>query len=97
MRLLAIIEEIAKLVGPHHPWLMQEAARLALALKKRERAEYFLGLALKARHRWLAVTASFLDATPRRRDEKGVVTMAIGSTPDSRGNVWGRLSVCCRS
>jgi hypothetical protein len=56
-------------VGPSHPWLTQEAGRLALEAGLFDRASALLELTERQAHRWLAPTASFLDATPTRRAE----------------------------
>jgi hypothetical protein len=51
-----------------HPWILAELGRLAIEIAPRV-AESLLDRAGVAEHTWLAVTKSFLDATPRRREE----------------------------
>jgi hypothetical protein len=54
-----------------HPWVLNELGRLALEGDP-DGSSSLLQRSIDAQHTWLAVTANFLDATPRRREEDEV-------------------------
>jgi hypothetical protein len=55
-----------------HPWVLNELGRLSLQVDPGSSAS-LLKRSVEAQHTWLAVTASFLDATPRRRQAEEVL------------------------
>lgn len=64
-RVLEAMLGLVSLSGSRHPWLLQELGRIHLELGENDTAIEFLEGAVEAHHCWLAVTTSFLDATPR--------------------------------
>jgi hypothetical protein len=59
---------LAETIGSSHPWLAQETGRLLL-LAGDASARDWLQRARIYKHCWIAVTRTYLDATPRRRAE----------------------------
>lgn len=67
MRLRGLMLECVTILNDSHPWLSQEIGRLSLELGDIEQADTWLSRAQSLKHKWVGVTASFMDATPRRR------------------------------
>jgi hypothetical protein len=65
---LDLVLGVVERIGGSHPWLTLQAGRLALNVGLADQAQDFLARAERQRHRWLAVTASYFDATPTRRE-----------------------------
>ena len=66
---LEVLHRTFGIMGAYHPWCVHEAGRLALAAGELEVAEEHLRKAVELRHSFLAVTASYLDATPTARED----------------------------
>jgi hypothetical protein len=58
------------ILGDSHPWLSHELGRILLVCGRASEARVWLARAAERRHCWHALTASFLDATPTRREDK---------------------------
>jgi len=67
--MLSIFTRVVEIIGAHHPWLVHELGRLALVCGSVKEAQTSLKRAVDLQHCWLAVTASFADATPIRRED----------------------------
>jgi len=68
--LAALLQLVLETLREDHPWLSQELGRLYLDLNQKDEAMHWLKRALVAQHQWLAVTTSFMDATPGTNDEQ---------------------------
>jgi hypothetical protein len=68
-KMLHIIMPFVQILKTEDPWVMQEIGLLHFRAGRLDQAEYWLQLAETAEHRWLAVTGSFLDATPTQRSD----------------------------
>jgi hypothetical protein len=66
---ISLLQALVLRIGVSHPWLPMELGRLLLAHGDKERALLVLGQANESSHSWHAVTASFMDFTPRRRED----------------------------
>ena len=99
-RLAAIFEEFTDFMGAIHPWLVQEIGHLYLKCSVYEKAEKWLELAVRLEHRWLAVTRTFIDRTPSRREDAAPQdrslpharpASALGDVTSNRHTVTGLL------
>ncbi len=62
-----LFQDYVAIQGAIHPWVITELGKLHLRLRNVPEARRNLELAVLLEHRWLAVTRSFVDATPVRR------------------------------
>ncbi|TDW99738.1 CpXC domain-containing protein [Dinghuibacter silviterrae] len=62
-----LFETVLFTLGQGHPWLMQEAGRLAMLCGNLVKATEYTSMACKLQHSWIAPTACFLHGTPRIR------------------------------
>ena len=92
-----LLRKVADRIGYSHPWLVQELGRFLLITSSKE-AKAWLERAMTAQHCWIAVTRSFLDATPTRRADgdaqsadlpHALPASQLGSVTRSRHTVVG--------
>jgi hypothetical protein len=67
---LLLLQGVVARIGDSHPWLSHELGRLLLICGRTSEAKAWLLKAAERRHSWHTVTASFLDATPTRREDE---------------------------
>ncbi|MFC6083003.1 hypothetical protein [Sphaerisporangium aureirubrum] len=70
--MLDLLRRFTELTRVDHPWVLREAGRLAIEAGRLDEAEQWLERSARSEHQWLAVTLSFLDATPGRSGDTAV-------------------------